>query len=61
MAQRRDHLMQRLDRNRDGRITADELPPRAERLKTLDLDGDGVITRDELQRAPAPQLDRGPR
>jgi Ca2+-binding EF-hand superfamily protein/thiol-disulfide isomerase/thioredoxin len=41
-----------LDKNKDGKITPDELPA-AELFKRLDLDGNGEITRSEAARALA--------
>ena len=41
---------QQLDRNRDGKLTADELP-RAELFKRLDRNGDGAVTLDEAKAA----------
>jgi len=45
-------LLARIDANRDGKITREELPERlAERLLLADLDQDGAITLDELRKA----------
>jgi Ca2+-binding EF-hand superfamily protein len=48
-----------IDVNHDGSISADELGRAPERLKTLDKNGDGKLTRDEAG-APAPARGRGP-
>jgi Ca2+-binding EF-hand superfamily protein len=46
---------ERLDRNRDGRISTRELGVPQEMLEVLDLDGDGVIAASEVPRArPGP-------
>jgi len=47
----------RLDRNRDGKITAEELP-RAELFQRLDRNGDGVIERGEIPSKPTPRRPR---
>ena len=62
--QRAEVMLQRLDVNRDGAITADELPPgAAERLKQwlkqADKNNDQKVTLDELRQAAA-QLPPGP-
>jgi CubicO group peptidase (beta-lactamase class C family) len=45
-------IFERLDRNRDGRVSKDEIPPRASRLKDkfdrLDRNQDGYLTPDEV-------------
>jgi len=41
-----EQLFRRLDRNGDGKLTADEVP-NPQILKALDRDGDGVVTREE--------------
>jgi Ca2+-binding EF-hand superfamily protein len=46
---RYDHLLQKNDKNGDGKLQLSELPPRlAERLGAADANRDGVITKDEL-------------
>jgi catechol 2,3-dioxygenase-like lactoylglutathione lyase family enzyme len=45
-------VFQRLDKNGDGKITADETP-NAQALQRYDLDKDGAITLDEYNRASA--------
>ncbi|GAB6164223.1 alpha/beta hydrolase fold domain-containing protein [Thermostilla marina] len=43
-------LFDRLDRNRDGTLSADEFPPpQRPRFAQIDKDGDGKVTRDELR------------
>jgi len=57
-------IFQRLDKNGDGKLTKDELPPRmAERFSKADADGDGAITREELKAAAAKMREHvaGPR
>ncbi len=42
----------RLDANKDGKLTKDELPERAaERIMQADADGDGEVTKEELEAA----------
>jgi hypothetical protein len=55
---------QKLDRNGDGRLTRDELPPPLrDRLATLDRNGDGAVARDEWESVAASLSPpaRGPR
>jgi Ca2+-binding EF-hand superfamily protein len=54
----RGPLMQALDTNSDGELSADELAAAAESLKKLDRDGDGKLTAMEL--VPAPGSGGGP-
>jgi len=42
-------MLQRLDRDGDGRISQDEWPGREEMFARLDADGNGVITEEEVQ------------
>jgi hypothetical protein len=49
----------RLDRNKDGKITLDEAP-NAARFKALDKNGDGVVIRDELTSAAKPATPAAP-
>jgi Ca2+-binding EF-hand superfamily protein len=47
-----DKLFERLDTNKDGKLTKDELPERpADRIMKADADGDGAVTKEELQAA----------
>ncbi|NLX96805.1 MAG: hypothetical protein GXY83_11570 [Rhodopirellula sp.] len=51
-----DTMFQRLDRNHDGKVTADEIPDQApeflkEMLKRADKDGDKTVTAEELREA----------
>jgi len=46
-------LFRQLDKNSDGAVTEDELPPQARRLKAVDADKDGRITRVEALAALA--------
>ena len=49
-----DRLFQVLDRDKDGALSRDEIPKRAQRLRDafdrVDADGDGKLSREELQR-----------
>lgn len=45
-----DDLLKRLDKNKDGYLTKDELPPRlAERFAELDRNGDGKLDKKEVE------------
>ena len=44
-------MLMRLDKNRDGNITPDEIPDGG--LDGYDLDGDGTITKEELEKRNA--------
>ena len=46
-----DRIFERLDENRDGKLTQDELTRFAEKLMEADADGDGAVTKEELQAA----------
>jgi Ca2+-binding EF-hand superfamily protein len=47
-----DALLERLDKNNDGRVELRELPDRArERWAQADTDGDGILSRAEIQGA----------
>jgi len=55
MAQSRTDLMQRLDQNKDGKLSKEELPERVQpRFAQMDRDKDGFISQAELD------ADRGP-
>ncbi len=58
-------MFERFDSNRDGEITQDEIPQRAQRLMQLDRNGDGLLTREELSQGrpgggPGGRPGRGP-
>ena len=47
-------MVSRFDRNGDGRLQRDEVPPRmAERFDTVDTNRDGAVTVEEFQAAMA--------
>lgn len=47
-----DQLMERFDKNKDGKLTRDELPPQmAQWLMRADADQDGAISKSELMEA----------
>ncbi|MCD6360951.1 MAG: EF-hand domain-containing protein [Armatimonadetes bacterium] len=46
-AQRWQHMLERLDTNKDGKISKDEFPGRDEVFDRIDANGDGFITEDE--------------
>lgn len=51
----RDRAFDRLDANKDGVLSKDELPSPADRLTRLDADGDGKVTPEEMRaKRPAP-------
>jgi hypothetical protein len=44
-------MLQNLDKDKDGKISADELPPQMkERVGRLDLNGDGAIDKSEIEQ-----------
>lgn len=49
-----NRILERFDRNNDGKVTKEEFggPPR--RFGIVDKDGDGIITREEAEAAPPP-------
>lgn len=54
-------LIDALDLNKDGTITADELASAPESLKTLDKDGDGALSPAEIRPlGPTPPLEPKP-
>ena len=60
-----EHMLDRLDANEDGVLTADELQPRGgdriERMfERLDADEDGILTAEELEAAKERMEDRRP-
>ena len=69
-----EEMFERLDVDRDGRVTGDEVPDRDQGfIERFDHDGDGVVTRDEIvdavkeaitrqsARDASTQRQRGPR
>lgn len=48
-------LMEALDANGDGKLSAEEIAKAPERLKALDKNGDGEVSAEELGQAPEPQ------
>jgi len=47
-----DDLIKRFDKNKDGKLTKDEVPaPLWERLSKADANKDGAVTKDELEAA----------
>lgn len=53
-------IIEALDLNHDGVISADEIAVAAQSLKKLDKNGDGVLTPDELRPPRPPGDQRGP-
>ncbi|MCI4663199.1 MAG: EF-hand domain-containing protein [Neomegalonema sp.] len=51
MKRRAQMMVKRLDKNGDGKLSADEIPFRAPRLERFDLDENGVITKTEIEQA----------
>ena len=51
-----DAIFSRFDKNRDGKLTEDEIPePMRSRIMRADADGDGTVTKAELEQARANQ------
>jgi Ca2+-binding EF-hand superfamily protein len=49
-----DQMLAQNDKNHDGQLTADEIPPQMARMfPQWDASGDGIVTRDELAAAMA--------
>jgi Ca2+-binding EF-hand superfamily protein len=49
-----DQMLAQNDKNRDGQLTPDEIPPQMARMfPQWDASGDGIVTRDELAAAMA--------
>jgi len=46
-AQRWQHMLERMDADKDGKISKDEFPGRDEMFARIDANGDGFITEDE--------------
>ena len=47
-----EKLFEARDRNGDGKLTGDEIPPRAkENLERIDRNGDGSLDKEEMRRA----------
>jgi hypothetical protein len=47
-----DEMFQRDDKNKDGKLTKDEVPERVwSRISRADTNGDGAITKDEMKAA----------
>jgi Ca2+-binding EF-hand superfamily protein len=60
IAKRSERMLQWMDANGDGGLSADEMPdgPSPERLARLDADGDGAITKAEAETAMQRMGDR---
>ena len=49
-------LLERMDSNKDGKISTSEVDGRMkERFSTMDTDNDGFITEEEFKNAPRPE------
>ena len=58
---RASSMLQRMDRNGDGRLAKEEIPPQLEgRFPTADKNADGFLDADELSSMPAGQRPGGP-
>lgn len=49
-AERRRRVFERLDKDANGTLTAEEFPSASARLERLDANGDGLVTRGEMPK-----------
>ncbi len=54
-ARRADMVLERLDKDHDGVVSASEWPRGEQAFARLDVNKDGVLSQDELGRAPTPR------
>lgn len=56
-----DKIFEKLDANKDGKITKDEAGERWKRLSRADANNDGAVTKDELKAQMGKRKKRGKR
>jgi hypothetical protein len=54
-------FIERLDANKDGKVSPDEFDGPPEGFRHFDRNGDGLITEDEAPQGPPPGRERAPR